>query len=319
MSTAIYTVSGVTLCSEIPLPATLTPGRACDVHVVAGPSTDAAYRRPGLDVVAELTVDGWPRYTFVQTADGYVGRVYGLADFHIDATLTRVVCRPDARADPGLVPILVCGTVVSFLLMARGQMVLHASSVVMDEGALAFSGPPLQGKSTLATIMCSGGAPLLADDVLPLEIEDDVLAIPGTGLLRLREGASRLLDRFPGELARATVLPDQRTGLVPPAVEEKPQPVVAVALPRPTRDAGAVLDVRRLPSGEAVFRLAEAVRIEGWRRPVDLARWFDAAAAVAQRVPVYELRVPWGPPFSDTLARDLAAALGLTLPSPQTP
>ena len=222
MSRAVYTVSGITLCSDVPLPATLSPGRECDVHVTTGPPTDAEYRRPGLDIVAELIVDGWPRYTFVQTADGYVGRVYGLADFEIDAALTRVICRPDPRADPGLVPILVCGTVVSFLLMAGGQMVLHASSVVMGEGALAFSGPPLQGKSTLATIMCSGGARLLADDVLPLQIEDDVLAVPGTGLLRLREGATRLLVRCPSERTRATVLPGQRTGLVPRAVEEKP-------------------------------------------------------------------------------------------------
>lgn len=311
-----YTVSGVTFTSDLPLPAGRSSGGERAVRVVMGAPTDATYeRRPGSDVVAELMVDGWPRYTFVRARHGYTCRVYGIADFEISAELDRVVCRADPTADAALVPILVCGTIVSFLLMARGQMVLHASAVALPGGTVGFVGPPLQGKSTLATMMCLAGGRLLADDVLPLHLDEvAVRAVPGTGLLRLREGATTLLERFGAEGASATRTPDLRTGLVPPAVEHVAQPLAALALPRPTREAGAGLEVRRLPVPLAALRLAQGTRIEGWHGAEDLIRWFQAAAHVAERVPVYELQVPWGPPFADDLPQNIVRALGLGEP-----
>ena len=310
----IYHVAGLTLGATFPLPIPEQQSGEIDVEVVLGPPTDAAYRRPSTDVVAELVVDEWPRYSFCRTADGFVGRFYGVADFEISEDLRFVTCRADKEADPGLVPILVYGSLVAFLLMARGQMVLHASAVALGSDTVAFVGPPLQGKTTLATMLCAAGGRLLADDVLPLRIDaDGVEAVPASGLLRLRQGATTLLDRFPIDGAPPKTA-DERVAFVPPATERAPQRLTAVVLPTPMRDGNPVI-ASRLPSTVASFRLAQGARIEGWRRSEDLRRWLDAATQVAALVPVFEMRVPWGPPFAPGLAADILDAIGLPLPA----
>ena len=100
---------------------------------------------------------GWstacPRYTFARCGDIVVARFFGLADFEIDTATAVVVSHPRPEADPAIVPILLTGTIVAYLLSVGGNLVLHASAVEVDGGALAFIGYSGQGKTTLATFV----------------------------------------------------------------------------------------------------------------------------------------------------------------------
>src|SRR5690606_13218548 len=52
-----------------------------------------------------------------------------------------------------------------------GGVTLHASSVMMESKAIAFSAPHGFGKSTLASALTRMGFPLITDDVPPLREE----------------------------------------------------------------------------------------------------------------------------------------------------
>ena len=309
----MYEVCGLRIRSELPLPAPLLQAGDYDVDVTLGPAAEVEYQRPTPDVVAEIFFDGWARYSFCRSGEGYVARFYGLTDFDISGDLRRVRCRPDPRADPGVAPIVVCGGVVAFLLMARGRAVLHASAVEVGGTAVAFAGPSGCGKSTLAALLCSTGARLVTDDNLPLIIDDGgVRCDGGTVELRLRPGATHLADEFPVP-PPTRITADERLAVSAPLRECPTPELAAVILPLPMVDSSK-LEVDILSTAEAVHRLAQCYRVTGWRAPEDLRRSFDLAIDLARRVPVLEMRVPWGHPFREGLAAEILSAAGLEDP-----
>ena len=122
-------------------------------------------------VVAALEIDDQPRYTIFERTDGYLCRFPTVADVHVSRNLEDVRCHPVLGGPSDFIPVLIAGTVVAFLLSLTGHCVLHASAVEVEEGALAFAGASGQGKSTMAALFTSDGAPLIADDVLSLDID----------------------------------------------------------------------------------------------------------------------------------------------------
>jgi hypothetical protein len=69
--------------------------------------------------------------------------------------------------------------------------------------------------------------------------------------------------------------------------------------------------VQLLSDGEASFWLNRCQRIEGWRDREILRRQFADVGQVASSVPVFEVAVPWGPPFDQDLAQQVIDACGL--------
>src|ERR1700728_2239002 len=63
------------------------------------------------------------------------------------------------------------GQVLPLIAVLHGLEILHASAVAIDGRALAFSGVPGAGKSTLAINLALSGAELLSDDVIALRAD----------------------------------------------------------------------------------------------------------------------------------------------------
>jgi hypothetical protein len=57
--------------------------------------------------------------------------------------------------------------------------------------------------------------------------------------------------------------------------------------------------------------LARYQRIEGWVPEGVLRAQFAAVSALAAAVPVHLMKVPWGPPFGETVAADVLTELQL--------
>jgi len=74
----------------------------------------------------------------------------------------------EAEADEGAVRLFLLGTALAVLLHQRGNLVLHASAVAVDGGAVAFLGASGQGKSTTAAALHALGYDLVADDLVPV-------------------------------------------------------------------------------------------------------------------------------------------------------
>jgi hypothetical protein len=317
MSLTLYECSGLLVASEIPLSAPLsaaTDSRSPDIFVALGDEIEQPFERPSTDVVAELVVEGSVSYTFCRVGGGYLVRFPRVADVAIDGDLARVICHPAIAGRSDVLPIVIPGSVTAFLLSMRGQTVLHGSAVDVGGRALGFVGKSGQGKSTMAAVFCSVGATLITDDVLPLDFGRseggvDVISCIRSGReIRLRPKAVSLADRFAEDSVRITE--DARHAVLPMASPLEQIPLTVIILPRPDREHEEV-SARKLGAGEAAFALSKYERIEGWRDREHMMRRFEDLARVVEVVPVFEVAIPWGPPFAEDLAHGVLVACGL--------
>lgn len=123
---------------------------------------------------------------FGKQEDGYLLRFPDLADFQVSDNGEKIHCKPIPEAPLETIRHLFLDQVFPLALSKRGGLVLHASSVVCETGAIAFIGKTGSGKSTLAASFAKDRFPLITDDCLLLgESKAHLLAFPGYPGLRL--------------------------------------------------------------------------------------------------------------------------------------
>lgn len=232
-------------------------------------------------------------------------RFPGCCEFILDDGSIEVRAHSDPSVALELAQILASGALLAFVLALRGATVLHASAVEVDGRAIAVVGGSGRGKSTVAALACAGGLPLLTDDLLRIDLRSSgrPWAYAGARELRLRPGAVNLIDRMAPASVRRTI--DGRFAVRPPASQQPGLPLVSIALPRPRRDLTRIA-ARRLPGIDAMTELLAAPRLLGWRWPTALRAQLTALGALVECVSVWEVAVPWGPPFAGGLEHELA-------------
>lgn len=289
MAAASYQLFGLRVRSEIPLAAPEVPGDRWDVEVFRDEPRPTPDHAPAGRRLAGLEVRGRSLHTAVEDDAGYLLRFHGVGDVRITPDLSTVVVAVDPEGEAGMVPILLAGTVVAFLLTLGGRPVLHGSAVEVGGQALAFVGHSGAGKSTLAAEACVAGARLVADDVLALHVAgDQVFCLRGGSSLRLRPAATELAGRF----AVRSATHDRRTAVgVAPSADAPALAAVVV----PVVDGGAAEPrLERLAPREAFRALTRFHRVAGLVDPAAVERHFHTCVDLSQRVPVLELLVPLG-------------------------
>lgn len=306
-----YRAHGLAICSEIEL--AMQPGAPAfarpDVVLRRGAERAIPSDDPPGDRLAGLRKpDGTLRYSLCRDGDRAVLRYPGLCDFVGDGHLGDVTVHLHPGADPGLIPVLAAGALLAVHLRLRGELVLHASAVQLGDGALAFVGASGMGKSTLAALLCMSGHGLVTDDVLRVDLTDGsvVRVHPGSTESRLRPNARQLADTAPSGAVRATA--DGRLALRARAHAEEPLPLAACIVPLPSRKAVEV-SVQRLAESRALLRMLQFPRVVGWSEPASTAREFQALADLVGQVPIFEARIPWGPPFRPEVVSELLDAV----------
>ena len=84
---------------------------------------------------------------------------------------TELTVDPAPGVEPGQLRDFLTGTVMAAVLQRRGWLLLlHAGSVSIGGGAAAFCGESGEGKSTLTGALHRRGHPLVADDILPIQL-----------------------------------------------------------------------------------------------------------------------------------------------------
>jgi len=120
-------------------------------------------------------------------------------DFLIDSQGKSVVCYSDHGVPDQLVWLLLSGLVASFLLMLQGTLAIHASGVVVDQGAVCLMGFSRSGKSTIATALARGGSYWLADDTIAVDLWDgNPIVHPSSPVIKLREESAKHFQLFTG-------------------------------------------------------------------------------------------------------------------------
>ena len=105
-----------------------------------------------------------------------------------------IIIEPEKGIDENMLSPSILGSAMSIVLQQRGLLVLHGSSVVINNRAVAFIGGSGWGKSTLAKAFHTKGYPMLTDDVLAVNTDEDYpLALPAFPQFKLLPEAATAL------------------------------------------------------------------------------------------------------------------------------
>ncbi|SHK79062.1 hypothetical protein [Rhodothermus profundi] len=189
--------------------------------------------------------------------------------------------------------VLILGIGLGILMHQRGHLVLHASAVAMGERVVAFIAEKGYGKSTMAAALHARGYQLVTDDVLVLDEQSDgpPLVLPSYPQLKLWPDAlAQAMHTMPDGLPRVHPAIDKRVTRVPQSVD-RPLPLAALFALRP----GETIQIRPLSGQEAFLELLlhtyTRVLLEQTRT---LARHLQQVGYLTRYVPVMALERPPG-------------------------
>jgi hypothetical protein len=175
-------------------------------------------------------------------------------------------------------------TAVPLLAGRLGGLPLHASANLVAGRALVICGISGRGKSTLAAALAARGHPLLAEDgVVVRRVRGRPLIWPGMGGALVTEEAATAIGADDGGGSRR----DRRgRALLPLTAAVEPAEVGAVAVL--AERAGANPAAERLDAARAHRELFSQVLAGGRASP----EAFSSAARLAERTPVFLVRIP---------------------------
>jgi hypothetical protein len=318
MPPSFYSLYGLTIQSDIPLHAPPAPTGPADLHIHCGvPRPVPAEPAPGELLCRVDYGAGGAAHT--RTEHGYTLRYFNTAEFELSADLTRVTAHTDPGAPANLVPEFLTASVLAFVRLLSGHVVLHASAVARNGKAIGILAQSGGGKSTIAAALCAQGFSPVTDDVLTLDWRGRTPRVrPGPTELRLRAGSIALVAGSGWHAQRQTV--DGRTAIkfpsphAPSAWSEsrvkgaaEPAPLAAFLLPILDLFAQTVT-LSRMEAHEALAAIIGHLRVAGWKDTPVFQRIFPEQVRLARQVPGYRLTIPWGAQgLQDTakLLRDL--------------
>lgn len=227
----------------------------------------------GLERVTEgwsLAVDG----ETIRLAHDHIGR------FRFIGT-DRIETDPGPDVDEAELRQYLLGPVLGLLVHRRGLLVLHASCLSTDGGAVAFLGAVGAGKSTLAAAGVERGHDLVADDVTVVAPNDPPTVLPGPPVLKLNAN----LPTAPGaSLGAADAAKDIRR------IDREGGPGRNTLTRLYVLERGAPPAIDRLDPGEATVEVVRHAYVEPLLDALgDRARNLEQSANLAGAVPVARL------------------------------
>ncbi len=97
-----------------------------------------------------------------------------------------IIVSPEKDVDEYTLNSYIIGPVLAAFLHQKGLLVLHASAVKIDDGAVAFLGYSGIGKSSVAMALNKKGYPLVTDDILVIQMDNEMpLVLPGLSQTKL--------------------------------------------------------------------------------------------------------------------------------------
>jgi hypothetical protein len=188
------------------------------------------------------------------------------------------------------------GPVMGFVLRLRGTVCLHASSVAINDRAIALVGLPGAGKSTAAAAFACAGFPVLSDDVAALvDHGTEFLVPPGYPRVNLWPDAVRSL--FGSEDALPRITPTWAKRYLPLGrsrhrFASRPLPLGAIYI-LDGRDPSLTGPVVEEVSGEEAFMALVANTYVNYLLDQDMRRTeFDVLGRVVSEIPIRRVHAP---------------------------
>lgn len=167
-----YEVYGLRLCSDISLPE--LPRESFHFKDVSFSYNVKSHEGETLlptnaDMLKRRVTTQGGYFALFSTADSYLMRWEGHGEFLVSRDGKTIRALIPEMTDMVWVKGTLYGVVLAFVLHIMGISNLHASGVVLPEGAAGFLADPWTGKSTLAASLVTAGHKFLTDDVLTLQ------------------------------------------------------------------------------------------------------------------------------------------------------
>ena len=125
--------------------------------------------------------------------DEFLFRIDRIATFYV-AKGKQIIVKTCSSANPSLVRLYLLGTVMGILLMQRGNLPIHGSTVDINDCGVIFTGISGVGKSTMAFALHKRGYKLLADDVSVLTCNQGKFQVqPGYPLQKIWPDSAAML------------------------------------------------------------------------------------------------------------------------------
>jgi len=236
-----------------------------------------------------------PSLSLAAFGDGWLLRVPDLADFIIAKDLSSIRVQPLTAMDAATMEHLVLDQVIPRILGQRGEIMLHASAVEIEEnGVVLFVGASGQGKSTWAATLHQLGHNVLSDDCVLLRSRGkSITALATYPSLRLMPDS---VDHFSAGIDELQPMADysskRRMPLPSANGEQKEFTVTALfLLEAHAEESGSI---RPVSPRHAFIELARnTFRLDATDTRL-AAALVPGIALVAERVPAFALRPPSG-------------------------
>lgn len=277
----VYQGYGLTVRSEIPLDDwESADSGSWDVEVRVGDTPTAL--NPSIATGARWTVGRDAVLVYVNR----IGR-------YLIKSGRQIIVTPERGATDADLAFGLVGAAVCPLLHQRRSVVLHASAISVESGAVAIAGHSAAGKSTLLLKCLSRGAAMITDDIASVDVSSDgsgAYVAPGVGLLNVWTDTAEHFDYQPDRL---TPVRDRvpKFKIRPQAVHAATaQKLKAVVVLEPTRTGR----VRCEPLAGAAAFMAVRTHIRGFRiaESLEPGGQFKRVSQVASTVPVFRLERP---------------------------
>jgi len=269
-----YTAYNLGIHSALPLPELPSSDTPADVVVRFG-SVDRALPNSPKQGLIEATAE--EAYLFFE----------GIAKFLIRSG-REITVDPVPGADERWIRIGVLGPSMGALLYQRGWLTLHASSVAVGGGAVAFVGERGWGKSTMAAAMCARGHRLVADDVTAIRGDGagSLEVYPGYPQLKLWPDAAASIGEDPKMLPRLDPITERRARRVTRDFHVEPLPLRRIYV----LGGGERFEIEFLGAQEALVELIRHTYGRELFQAVDTRAHFLKCATLVNGVPICSLK-----------------------------
>jgi hypothetical protein len=216
----------------------------------------------------------------------------GVLRLHVEQD-RRIVVERQEDCSPVRLWTFVLGVGASIAGFRRGYIPLHASSILTEQGCIAFAGRAGAGKSTIAAFLINRGFELFTDDLCLVQWSDSMRPVVGRGVpeLRLSDDSIAALDWI--DVKPFAVQPNaNKTVFRRAAPRERFGDLRRIYILEFTRD-GAAPGIRRLSGAEAFRALINCLRLRSGLLPTGEARrTFERLAAIGDKVEIFRFVQP---------------------------